>query len=178
MHSVDPQSAVRMGAAQDGSIHYLVDMEPAALPPVLKRDLETAWDAAGAAARAARRDVARAFRFRRPDGSVMDFALVDADARSWASTVDRMTGLHTSYGLSLCLRLLALVDLLARARTAARLLDTDRHRAHPHPSLLRAAASTPLDDNGRFDEARFMIRLSEHLPGFGGELMSPRGALA
>ncbi len=178
MHSADPQPAVRVGAAQDGSVRYLVDMEPGALPPVLKRDLESAWDQAGAAARAAGRDVARAFRFRRKDGSTTDLALVDADARSWASAVDRMAGLHTSYGLSLCLRLLALVDLLARARVAARLLETDRDKLRLDPSLLRAAASAPLDDDGRFDEARFMTRLSEHLPALGGKRMLPGGAIA
>ncbi len=178
MHPADPQSAIRVGAAQDGSIRYLVDMEPGALPPVLKRDLEKVWEAAGAAARAARRDVARAFRFRRPDGSVLDFALIDADARCWAAAVDRTIGLHTSYGLSLCLRLLALVDLLAHARTAARLLEVDRRSVQPHPSLLRTAASTPLDHDGRFNETRFMARLAAHLPGFGGELTLPRGALA
>ena len=62
----------------------------------------------------------RGFRFRRPDGSYTDLALADRDARCWAGAVDRTAGLTSSYGLSLCLRLLALVDLLARARGPSR----------------------------------------------------------
>ncbi|MBV9656102.1 MAG: hypothetical protein JOZ42_16220 [Acetobacteraceae bacterium] len=153
-------------------------MEPGALPPVLKRDLEIAWQAANVRGALAPPDVARAFRFCRPDGSVTDFAVADSDARSWASAVDRAIGLHTNYGLSLCLRLLALVDLLARARSAARLLSVDRQKVEVHPSVLRAAACAPLDDTGRFDEARFMTRVSEFLSSPGGIYALPAGVRA
>lgn len=173
----DPSTAVRVGAAEDGSIRYLVQMEPDALPPVLKRDLETAWDAVQNLRRWASQDVARGFRFLREDGSAMDLLIVDQDARSWASAVDRLAGLHTSYGLSLCLRLLALIDLLGRWREASRLVDRGGPEIRPHPSLLRTAAAAPLDGNGRFDEIRFMSRLAQHLPQAGRRL-PPNGALA
>ena len=56
------------------------------------------------------------------------------DARCWAGAVDRTVGLGTSYGLALCLRLLALVDLLARARWAIPLFRLERDGADLHPS--------------------------------------------
>src|SRR5690242_6654662 len=102
-------SPVRVGAAPDGSVTYLVDLAPEALPPVGRRDLEAAWDAARTAAIAGRWGAVRGFRFRRHDGSHTLLALTDSDAGCWAEAVDRTVGMHTAYGLSLCLRLLALV---------------------------------------------------------------------
>jgi len=62
-------------------------------------------------------------------------------------------------GLSLCLRLLALVDLLATAPWASRYLATDRGlRIGRH--LLRAAARADLTEEARFDEASFCRNLS------------------
>lgn len=153
--------AVSVAHAPDGSIRYLVRVAPDGLPPVLKRDMEAAWDAVQGMRPG--RDAARGFRFVQPDGSEVDLLLADRDARGWAAAVDRLAGLHTSYGVSLCLRLLALIDLLARRRDAARLLDRQARDLRPHPSLLRAAASAPLDGSFRFEETRFMRRLSGHL---------------
>jgi hypothetical protein len=161
MKAAESLPLVRIGAAPDGSPAYLVDLPPEALPPVLGRDLEAAWDAAHRAARSARWGVARGFRFRRHDGSYIDLALSDRDAACWASAVDGMIGMHTSYGLSLCLRLLALVDLLSRAHWAAALFQAGRVRRELHPSLLRTAASAPLTAEARFDEAGFCARLGQ-----------------
>ena len=85
-----------------------------------RRDLERAWYAARDAALAQHWGVNRFFRFERHDGSYGDLALADRDACCWADAVDGTIGLRNSYGLAVCLRLLALVDLLARARWATR----------------------------------------------------------
>jgi hypothetical protein len=108
----------------------------------------------------------RGFRFDRPDGSHTDLALADRDARCWADAVDRTVGIASGYGLSLCLRLLALVELLARAHWALPLLRIERDGADLHPALLRAAASVALSSDARFDETSFRIRLAQLASGF------------
>lgn len=138
---------------------YMVDLPPEELPAVHRRDLERAWYAARDAALAQRWGVARFFRFRRHDGSFGDLALADRDACCWASAVELTVGMRSSYGLSVCLRLLALVDLLARTRWAAPLFVLHRDGAEMHPVLLRAAASEPLNQEARFDETGFRARL-------------------
>ncbi len=157
---------MHVGAGPDGSLTYLVDMPPEELPPVHGRDLERAWYAAREAALAKRWGTARFFRFRRDDGSFGDLALADRDARCWAGAVDVTVGMRNSYGLSVCLRLLALVELLARVRWADALCLLQRDGAELHPSLLRAAASTPLTEDARFDETGFRDRLSRFRLGF------------
>jgi hypothetical protein len=79
--------------------------------------------------------------------------------------------MHTCYGLSLCLRLLALVDLLARARWAAPLFRLRRGGAEFDPALLRAAATAPLNREARFDETAFRALVP-------GRLAAPQGSLA
>jgi hypothetical protein len=160
MEPREQSASVHVGAAPDGSLTYLVDLPPEELPPVHRRDLERAWDAARDAALAQRWGVARLFRFRRGDGSFGDLALADRDARCWAGAVDLTVGMRNSYGLSVCLRLLALVDLLARARWADSLFMLQRDGVELHPVLLRAAASAPLNPDARFDENGFRRRLA------------------
>ena len=80
------------------------------------------------------------------------------------------TGLQSLYGLSLCLRLLALVDLLARARWADGFCQVRRGGAELHPALLRAAASAELTNDARFDETRFRACLTA--------VSAPNGAIA
>src|SRR5579871_4879920 len=152
--------AVHVGAAADGTITYLIDVPPESLPPVRLRDLANAWEAARAAAIAAGHGaatwgVARLFRFRRADGSCTDLALADRDACCWAGAVDGTVGMNTSYGLSICLRLLALVDLLARAAWAPAFLAVRRDGAEMDPLVLRTAATVPLTREARFDETGF-----------------------
>lgn len=156
--------AVRVGAGPDGAFTYLVAMPPEALPAVHRRDIESAWNAAHGAAAASRWGAARAFRFRRGDGTVTDLALEDDDARCWADAVDGTVGMGTSYGVSLCLRLLALVDLLARAAWTRGLYAVAHDGTEFHPALLEAAANEPLDSDARFDEQRFRARLGRPLP--------------
>jgi hypothetical protein len=136
--------SIRIGTGPDGSVTYLVDVPPEALPPVRRRDLDHAWHAAREAALRQHWGVVRGFRFNRPDGTHTDLALADRDARCWVSGVDGCFGLGTRHGLSVCLRLLALVDLLAEL----------------HPALLRAAAVETLGADARFEEAGFRARLN------------------
>ncbi len=151
---------VRVGHGPDGALTYLVDLAPEELPRVRGRDLERAWYAAREAAIAAAWGSVRGFRFRRRDGSMVDLALADRDAACWAGAVDGTVGLGSSYGLSVCLRLLALVDLLARAEWAAAFYRLARDGAELDGALLRAAATAPLDADLRFEEAGFRARLA------------------
>jgi hypothetical protein len=182
MMSVQEQSSdreasggtIRVGGGPDGLMTYLIDLPPEALPSVCKRDLERAWYAAREAALAERQGAVRGFRFNRPDGSHIDLALADRDARCWVGAVDRTVGIANAPGLSLCLRLLALIDLLARAPWARSLFHLARDGAEFHPALLRAAASQPLTREARFDEAGFQARLSRFVSGL--QIEAPRAA--
>lgn len=157
---------IRVGHGPDGSLTYQVDLPPEDLPPVAARDLDRAWYAARAAAIEHRWGVVRGFRFHRPDGTHLDLALADRDASCWAGAVDMTAGIDTSRGLSVFLRLLALVELLAQAQWARPLFHLAKDGAELHPALLRTAASVPLTDDARFDEARFRARLSKFIAGF------------
>jgi hypothetical protein len=168
-----PQS-IRVGRGPDGLLTYLVDLPPEALPAVGRRDLERAWYAARDAAIGEQWGPARGFRFRRPDGTHTDLVLADQDARCWSSAVDLTVGIATSHGLSLCLRLLALVDLLAHAAWLRPLFRLARDGAELHPALLRTAATLPLTPDARFDETGFRLRLSQFAAGF--QLESPQAA--
>jgi hypothetical protein len=152
--------AVQVGAAPDGATVYRLGIPPEGLPAVRGRDLADAWDAAREAARQAEWGAETRFCFDRVDGSVTEFALADRDACCWAAAVERVAALRTSYGVSLCLRLLALVDLLARAPWTARLLAFEAGLVRLHPALLRLAAATPLSAEARFDDAFFFQSLA------------------
>jgi hypothetical protein len=158
--------SIRVGGGPGGLMTYLIDLPPEALPSVCKRDLERAWYAAREAALAEHQGAVRGFRFNRPDGSHTDLALADRDARCWVGAVDRTVGIANASGLSLCLRLLALIDLLAHAPWARSLFHLARDGAEFHPALLRTAASQPLTREARFDEAGFKARLSRFVNGF------------
>jgi hypothetical protein len=161
-----PSPAVRVQERSDGALLYLVSQPPEALPPVRARDLQAAWDAARAAALAERWGDARFFRFRREDGSFTDLALADSDASCWASAVDATLGLASAYGLSVCLRLLALVDLLAKAKWLVGQCALHRDGATLSLPLLQAAASLSLTGEGRLDEATLRARLAPAVLGF------------
>jgi hypothetical protein len=166
MDARDPEPPIRIGDGPAGAVTYFVAIPPEALPTVCKRDLERAWFAARDAALAEQAGRIRAFRFSRPDGTSTDLALADRDASCWAGAVDRTVGLRTALGLSVCLRLLALVDLIARAAWVRPLCKLARDGAELHPALLRAAASQPLTKDAGFDEAEFRTRLSLFAAGF------------
>jgi hypothetical protein len=132
---------------------------PEELPAVRQGDLDLAWHAARDAALADAWGAIRGFRFRRADGRETDLVLADRDACCWVGAVDRLAGLGSRYGLSLCLRLLALIDLLARAPWTAPLCRLARDGAEFDPRLLRLAATAPLSAEARFDEAAFRLAL-------------------
>ncbi len=151
---------IQVSRTADGAVTYLVAMPVEALPPVRSRDLAAAWDAARDAALGALWGSDRVFRFRRANGGTLDMALLDEDARCWADAVDSTTGMQTSYGLSLCLRLLALVALLARAPWLGGLYRLTRAGVHLDPLLLRAAAEAQLTPDAQFDDIGFRRHLA------------------
>lgn len=165
--SASPSARIRVDQGLNGALTYQVGIAPQALPPVALRDLAAAWESARAAARAEAWGCPRLFRFRSDDreagGGVTELALADPDACCWAAAVDDLVGMHTPHGLALSLRLLALVDLLARARWAAPLLRFTATGAELDPALLRAAAQTPLNAQARFDETDFRRLLAGRL---------------
>lgn len=155
-----PPPAIHMQPRADGTLTYLVGLPAEALPPVRERDLSAAWDAAREAAAAEAWGAPRLFRFCRADGGRTDLALADPDACCWAGAADGRLSIGTSYGLSVCLRLLALIDLLARARWADGLVALRPEGADIDDRLLRLAASVPLTAEARFDETGFRASLA------------------
>lgn len=139
---------VRREIAADGTEVHLVPMAPPGLPRVRKRDLEQAWEAAHAAARAGYDGPARGFRF----AGGPDVVLRDRDARAWASSVDQIADLSTPHGISVCLRLLGLVALIGDAAWLAPFVRVRRDGAALDGALLNAAALTRLTDTGGLNE--------------------------
>ncbi len=169
---------VKLATTGDGTMTLLVARPPEALPAVRPRDLATAWDRARDAARNARFGAPLLLRFCRDDGTVTDLALTDQDARCWAHAMDAAWRIDTIGGLAVCLRLLALVDLLGRARWAAPLVRFEPEGAEIAPALLAAAATQPLTKDARFDETWLQARVNAELPapGRAGDTRLQRGA--
>lgn len=135
---------VRVGRGRDGTLIYSLALGPEELPPVRARDVEAAWDSA----RCARpgRIEKRAFRFEGSTGS-LELALGSDAARRWAVAADGVAGLHTCRGVSLCLRLIALMELFAHAPNLA----------PPRPTLLRTIATARLTADGQLDLERAAV---------------------
>ncbi len=131
---------VRVGRSHDGTLTYALTLGPEDLPPIPARELEAAWEAARTVP--AGEAVRRAFRFEGKAGPV-DVRLGSAAARRWAAGADDVAGLHTCRGVSLCLRVLALVELMAGLP----------ERASLRPALLRAVAAARLTADGQLDPA-------------------------
>lgn len=151
--------AVRVAVGGDGTTSYLVAIPPDQLPPVRSRDLAAAWDAARDAAGSTHWGQRRLFRFSRDDGPSLDLALADCDACCWAAAVDATLGLGHAYGMSVCLRLLALIDLMASAGWVRSWFALRRDGAEIDAVLLEAAATQALTPQGRLDEAALRRRL-------------------
>ena len=159
MEVSEQSPTVRVGQRADGAYIYDLDHSPEMLPAVRGRDLAAAWQAAREAALAAQWGAARYVRFNRDDGSTTALALADRDACCWAHAADGLASMGTCYGMSVFLRLLALIDLLAGAPWSAALATFARDGADPHPLLLRAAAAARLTEDARFDVEAFRARL-------------------
>jgi hypothetical protein len=140
-----------MAEDKTGALVYAVSIPPEALPGVRAEALLAAWGVARDAAAAGRWGPPRSFLFRRDEAEPSILTLADRDACCWAAAVDRFADLSTPRGLALCLRLLALIDVMARAPWLAGKFDLNHEGVDLHPSLLRAAAIQPLDGGGRFD---------------------------
>lgn len=164
MSDAPRQGAIRVAVAADGALHYAIPGRPESLPPVAPRALSLAWDAARAAAAAEAWGPHRSLIFE--SGTVL--ALADADAACWAEAVDRSVGLERLEGLALCLRLLALVELLGRAVWLRGLFAIGAEGIELHPALLAAAAVQPLDAAARFDETAMKRLLSNRIAGTTG----------
>ncbi len=160
MNAPPSPSGIRTRETADGTLTYLVGMPPEALPAVRPRDIEAAWYRARGAALGEQWGDPRIFHFLRDDGSRIDLALTDPDAACWASAADRVAGLTTVYGLSLCLRLLALVALLAGAGWARAYFELDSDGARLDAGLLATAADAPLTPEAGFDPDSFRARLT------------------
>ena len=147
------QHSVQVAQITGGSCVYIVDRPPGRLPAVSPRDIARAWEHAHEAARREDHGPARLFRFAAAAGEPpSDLVLNDSDACCWAAAVDRTAGLATLHGLSLCLRLLALVELLGRAGWLSGLFRLRPDGAELDAALLAAAARCPLGREARFDE--------------------------
>jgi hypothetical protein len=142
---------IRVAEDAGGALVYAVPCPPESLPAVRPDALLAAWQAARAGAAAGRWGPPRTLLFQRDDAEPTVLALADRDARAWAEAVDRGADLGTLPGLALCLRLLALVEVLSRAGWLAPLFEVTAEGIELHPALLGAAAAMPLDAGARFD---------------------------
>jgi hypothetical protein len=153
---------VRTTVGPDGAVLHLIAAPPATLPAVTKRDLEQAWEAAQSG-QAGLNAPPRGFRFARPAGAPIELMLNDRDAAAWAVAVDGIANLSTPHGVSLCLRLLGLVELMSRAGWARAWFSLSRAGAEIAPALLQAAALSPLNEAGGFDEPALRALLPEQI---------------
>ncbi len=143
---------VRVGRGHDGTLTYALELGPEDLPPIPARDLEAAWEAAGTVR--AGEAVRRAFRFEGKAGP-LNVRLGSEAARRWAAGADGVAGLHTCRGVSLCLRVLALVELMTHSPV----------RASLRPALLRAVATARLTADGQLDPASVPLPPRTRHPG-------------
>lgn len=151
---------IRVAQTENGALAYFVPVPPERLPAVPPGDLLRAWNVARHGAVQQQWGAPRFLRFaRREDGAPTEIAIADPDAGAWTEAIDRAFGLHTLTGLSLCLRLLALVEVMARAARLEPFFDVTPSGVDLHPSLLAAAAALPLDHEARLDEAALVERL-------------------
>jgi hypothetical protein len=148
-------SSVRVASGPAGSLIYRIPIPPEHLPSVAPAALLAAWALARQAANAGHWGPPRHLVFARADGSPTEIAIVDADAGAWAEAVDAAIGLGSLEGLALCLRLLALVEMLGREPKLHPFFDLTPEGIEFDHRLLRAAASLPLDAAARFDAAHF-----------------------
>jgi hypothetical protein len=158
-----PDDRIRVAEDAAGALAYAIPCPPQSLPAVRPEALLAAWQAARAGAAAGRWGPPRILLFRRNDAEPVVLAISDRDARSWAEAVDRGADLGTLAGLALCLRLLALIEVMSRATWLSGMFDVTTEGVDLHPALLRAAATMPLDAGARFDAEALRRLLSRRL---------------
>ncbi|UPY38549.1 hypothetical protein [Sediminicoccus sp. KRV36] len=143
-----------------GALRHAIGVTAQALPPVRPAALVAAWEAARASAEAGLWGPARLIAFE--DG--VEIALTDADAACWAEAMARRQGLDSLGDVALCLRLLALVEVLGRAKWLRGFFTITAEGAEFHPALLAAAARAPLDTTGRFEDGALRAMLARSIP--------------
>jgi len=160
-------STLRIRVAEDasGALAYAIPFPPETVPAVRPEALLAAWQAARIAAFAGHWGPPRTLMFLREEGDPVVLAIADRDARCWAEAVDRGADLASLPGLAVCLRLLALVEVMARATWLAGMFDVTAEGVDLHPALLRAASAMPLDGSARFDAEALRRLLSRGLAG-------------
>ncbi len=146
-------------ALPSGALRHQLGVVASALPAVPPSALESAWEAARASAEAGLWGPARLIAFE--DG--VEIALTDADAACWAEAMARRQGLNSLSDLALCLRLLALVEVLGRAKWLRGLFTIAADGAEFHPALLAAAARAPIDATGRFEDGPLRAMLARSI---------------
>ena len=145
---------------------YRLPMAPEDLPPVEPSQLVRAWNAATLAAETGlllqAGDIEGVdFRW---DGGECRFLFADLDASCWAAALDRLYGLRSPQGISILFRLLALIDLVARAewiRPLFRLGHVDGVALDRE--VVQLAAAQPLTASARFDANAFRRCLGERV---------------
>jgi hypothetical protein len=146
----------------DGATLHLVPIAPERLPKVAVRDLERAWhDAHRHAHHAAKQQKSaprRAFRF--ATGAAI--TLTDDDARLWASAIDQSSDLSTAHGISVCLRLLGLIALIAAAEWCSPHVQFRGDGCPVDARLLKAAALATLNPDGALDPIAVQNLLLRH----------------
>lgn len=153
-------AGIRSRRQRNGAMVHHIDLAPDALPLVRQRDLKAAWDHAREAASDAAWGTPRLFRFQGRDGATVELGLSDPDACCWAEAVDATLGLDSAQGLAVCLRLLALVDILARAAWTQAYVTIRDGTAAIDPTVLHIAATLPLTAEARFDPLVFETRVA------------------
>jgi hypothetical protein len=99
------------------------------------------------------------FRFRQAAAPPLDLVLTDTDAANWADAIDAISSLSTAHGISICLRLMALYELMATRPWAREWFTLSRGGLEFHPALLQAAALSPLTPTGGFAETSLQALL-------------------
>ena len=157
---------IRVARTPAGAIAYSIPVQPEGLPAVAPGDLLRAWHVARAGAVHRRWGTPRLLRFAQRGGGAppTEIAIADPDAGAWTEAIDRAFGLETLPGLSLCLRLLALIEILARAAWLEPFFEITPAGVDLHPSLVTTASALPLDGTARFDEAALKGLLLGALP--------------
>ena len=152
--------------AMDAPQFYRLEMPPEDLPAIGPSDIMNAWNTATMGAEVGMvlqpGDI-EGVEFRWPGGESR-FAFADLDASSWAAALDRRYGLESLRGIAILFRLLALIELMARAewlRPLFRLGGDEGVKVDP--DVLRLAASLPLTASARFDADAFRRMLGSRV---------------
>jgi hypothetical protein len=163
-------ASIRIETGPRGEVLHVLPFPPSDLPAVARFHLEQGWDAAREAAlnpRAPSRT--RGFRFAPPSTMPVDLLLADRDAQGWTAGIERVADFSTAYGISLCLRLLALVALMGSAGWLRPWFGLSRAGVEIHPALLQAAALAPLTPAGGFAETSLRALLPAALQDAAGQ---------